>query len=1504
MSTPAERISFNDLPDSDQPEDLVKFHAAKQGVDPNLALRVMKQESGGNPRARSPKGAIGLMQLMPATAKQLGVNPHDPEDNAKGGVAYLKQQLDTFNGDPKLAAAGYNAGPGAVKKYGGVPPYKETQDYVRAVAGASPATERISFDDLPDESASPKVTQSQPASPVLSPKKRFTWTPPPSGTGEFSRERAKTLAEQNRQPNVDMTPNSSVTGKRVTPRSIAAQRGIVGTAGDPVVQAGEVESNIARLNAAGSKAERQAIAEEIGRSRKLTDAEQAAARLGLSGFVKSAVTAPLESLGTDILKVGTQARKALGVGPKGMTPAEEAIERENIKAAAQQNTDTGALAGITRGVVGSVPAMTLGLPEYAGLTALQRYGQTGSVPEAALTGAETYMGLGLAGKAGGQFAGRLAEEGVGGAGQYAARALPLSTVPALAQGRAPELGDVGFGAAFAALPSEKAAKETAVEPKPEVAPQEKGFEIVSNPPAVTDRSAVAEHYKRIGEQPAPTEMPTAEVQGPTKIPLEELPVHHSELQPRNEAGQFDGPPVDERLAPVIPPTPEERAQQIESVQRGAEFLARPVSPEQAAQAKETHRASIEQRPVQVVEPPVAPEPESVKAAEPTPEPTPGPERVTGIKNRQVAQERADQGKPEIEVEGKRTFGDAWDSANAKRKADPSYAPTLAESVANKPRALNAEDSAVLSQDRMRLQNEHRDTMSQIEKAITNSDEMGEADARIRLNQIEKAMEVNDKASRLTGYEQGFGLAARKMMSKEDYSLARIITRAKVAKGGEIPDDVRVKLEDLSKQIEARDKQIAERDKARETAQSQLEAAQKELADLQKGKPAKVTKMANWRSKLQSGADEALAELKRLGMTQRGSGGSTEQLAQLAKYGAFRLADTSLSLAQWTRHMVDTFGDWIEPHLEDIKRQAFALLQETRKQARLEAGEPEPKTPSALDEVRAQIRKEEQVASIQKGIAKKSEPGPSEIRQKQLQKQIDELQKVVAAGKGKPDQTRKAPVYDEKTYQLEAQRERLKSEVDQQVRRLEKQNRSTPTKIADFAMGLRRLIILSSVKTIGKLTAAASMRTITTPIEEAIGTGLSKIPGIKGIAEKAAREGPMSLEAEKAALKGTFTKETPRQMLQVAKTGSSDIDVLYGGKQAHEPEMLNIVGQIHGALKVPAKRNEFFRSVSKFTESTIKTAIAKGMTPEEAQAYAQKPHIQALIMGKAYAESQRAILMSDNAAVNAYKVMTAFLRNAGDKGSMTRALGSGAARTLQWFLPIVKIPTNFVAEAGSYGIGGLKALGQVIAAKGTENLTPEQADYIMRNLKKQTVGAALMAIGYWNADKIGGYYQQGDSKDKTKPEAGTMKVFGVQIPRFLLHTPALEMLQIGATIKRVQDKTKADNMPVASGVYAGGKGLVLEVPFFDQPARLTERLKDWQGVGKFAGEEVKGGFIPPDVQNIAKMTDQDVRRNPKTFWQSVEMGIPGLRQRVPIKGSSGGFQPPAFRLNAPRSRASQ
>jgi soluble lytic murein transglycosylase-like protein len=156
----------------EQFEPLIREHASRHALRVELVRAVIQVESGYNPRARSPKGAMGLMQLMPATARQLGVgNAFDPAENIRGGCAYLRQLLDRYQGNEELALAAYNAGSDAVDRHGNaVPPYQETREYVKKVSRLTDVQraslkQRIIYKtfEIVDDRAIPRYSSRKPA---------------------------------------------------------------------------------------------------------------------------------------------------------------------------------------------------------------------------------------------------------------------------------------------------------------------------------------------------------------------------------------------------------------------------------------------------------------------------------------------------------------------------------------------------------------------------------------------------------------------------------------------------------------------------------------------------------------------------------------------------------------------------------------------------------------------------------------------------------------------------------------------------------------------------------------------------------------------------------------------------------------------------------------------------------------------------------------------------------------------------------------------------------------------------------------------------------------------------------------------------------------------------------------------------------------------------------------------------------------------------------------------
>lgn len=492
----------------------------------------------------------------------------------------------------------------------------------------------------------------------------------------------------------------------------------------------------------------------------------------------------------------------------------------------------------------------------------------------------------------------------------------------------------------------------------------------------------------------------------------------------------------------------------------------------------------------------------------------------------------------------------------------------------------------------------------------------------------------------------------------------------------------------------------------------------------------------------------------------------------------------------------------------------------------------------------------------------------------ITKRIGDLQKQLdTEDYSKP--TKRETVLDQQAEDLKAQAEKLKGQVDDAIHKQKLEARSPVEKGAAVFQKWRRAVLLSSIGTLGKLSTAAMARFGTTPIEELIGGVLSKLPGISDIAAKAPREGGgLNLSAEAKAFGQFFEKATYSDIKEALKTGKTSLDYLYGKKSALPPEALDFFGHLHGAIKVLPKRAEFFRSLEKRAQWALDNHLD-----------IQDPKVQATLAADAYIDANRAIFMQENFINDAFRMaMGVFDRN-GLSGKATKFM-------IETVLPIVKVPTNIVAETGTYATGAvtgsIRAMHALFTDNGVKNLTGHEADNILRSMKKGSMGLAILALGYYAGQKSGlihssGFYQPGDEKGKEKPES--LSIGGVEIPNWIFHTPAGMVFEMGATLRKVNDAytVKGKSGGFVAGSISAGLGAAKKVPFLEQSTQLAEATKTADSAGLFIDDLIQSLLIPPDVRKLAVATD-DQKRKPTNLKETLENAVPGLRKNVPVKKS--------------------
>jgi hypothetical protein len=515
-------------------------------------------------------------------------------------------------------------------------------------------------------------------------------------------------------------------------------------------------------------------------------------------------------------------------------------------------------------------------------------------------------------------------------------------------------------------------------------------------------------------------------------------------------------------------------------------------------------------------------------------------------------------------------------------------------------------------------------------------------------------------------------------------------------------------------------------------------------------------------------------------------------------------------------------------------------------------------------------------------------------QARLFNKMADLQDRISRGDFAP-RTRPPPRYvlDKETLEVQAQAERLKRQFDKGVARQRMENRGRVEKILDGISKWRRTFVLSWPTVLGKLTAASAHLIGSAPLEE-----LARSPYrvlLPRVAEKAPAFGRgFHLQTEIGAITHTF-KSLFNAAAKKFKTGQGDIDALYGDPKVLPSELKDFVSNLHGALKEPARQNEFFRRF----QNRLYAAGRQGADITD-------PLVQTKIATQAYKDANAQIFGENNMVADFIKRGLSRFKQADKTTGRPTVAGKLAETAVNYELPVIKIPLNIIKRTFEYSFGVPTGAARLAWAmvKGLDKLAPEEADAILRNLSRGKVGAAALAYGYFHPTQFGGYYQPGEKRAPGDLAAAHARVIGLDIPPYLVHNPLLAQFQIGSTIRRVVDsKAMGKTKPspgYARAIMQAYMGVIEETPLV-RSAHDSLQALDIRERDRFFGQLMQS-TVPGVVEWTAKHFDSDangdpISRKPTVPLEYFEQAVPGLRQNVPVRAAPrylaapGGFAPP-------------
>jgi hypothetical protein len=597
---------------------------------------------------------------------------------------------------------------------------------------------------------------------------------------------------------------------------------------------------------------------------------------------------------------------------------------------------------------------------------------------------------------------------------------------------------------------------------------------------------------------------------------------------------------------------------------------------------------------------------------------------------------------------------------------------------------------------------------------------------------------------------------------------------------------------------------------------------------------------------------------------------------------------------------------------DEERALIKQVNEKKKEGGFTVTDPAKQLKTALDAIKTRLTN--QISDLQKQIdtrqkiAKTKAPVPSDAQTEVLRARRDELRGQFEEIFGKSEKTdeQRLAAYkialDKRTADLQDRLdrndltpktkrepvaldtdartkkiayERLRQEFDDRVYKEQQKQRTIGQKIGDAVVSWSRNAKLLSWHVYPKLLLATATRFVADPVGRVLGQPLRAIPGL---AEKAPYELGISVRNEIKNIAGALTAGP--EAWKKLTTGRSDIDIK-GGKRAVDREMTSFIGNSHGMMKEPLRQGAYAHSLAAHLEQ----AVRDGLDPHD-------PIVQTAADSAAVADANRRIFMGDNLVSRYFhRQLVGSLKVAGRKGTFG---AYGLANTMEFLMPIVRVSTNIGIYQTQLAVGLPEAFVRIAraASRGelkdrAATLSTDDAAAISRAFKLGMAGVILGAYAWNNPQYFGGEFEEEGRKKDAALKPGQIQTPIGALPGWLNHTPEGLFLNTVASARRVHDRyvTKHPNEKVAAATNALAfitLTPVKHMPFVDTIVRNVASNHTFSQV---AGQQIRDAIIPSVETQLVGATDK-VKRDPKSVIDEIEMGIPGLRQRVPEKASGG------------------